>query len=90
MDYYEIEKEAKNILYKNNNILNQIKELEKEYNNNIKKLDIIFNKYPKCHSCHKNKNPKYMWIASEDDIKNYIDQNEGYNGPIINEYYCGC
>jgi hypothetical protein len=31
-----------------------------------------------------------MYIATPEDIKTYVDQNDGYNGPKIGEYYCGC
>ena len=58
MEYYEIEKQIKDIFDKNDNILKTIKELEKEYNNNIKKDDNIIKNYPKCYSCNKHKNPK--------------------------------
>ena len=31
-----------------------------------------------------------MWKATQGDIYVYIDQNEGYSGPVIKDWYCGC
>ena len=72
------------ILYsERKNIDLQIDNFEKEIKNVLKK-------FPKCYSCDKNKDPKFMFIATQEDLDNYKDMNDGYNGPEIGEYYCGC
>lgn len=87
-----------------NNIYDEIKDLQKEKENilnvlrvNEKKLDIINKKiksltqnFPACYSCGKHYHPKNMTIAKQEDIDDYYDKNEGYCGPEIGEYYCGC
>lgn len=72
------------------NILDIIKEYEKKLykiNYNIKSLT---QEFPRCYSCLKNNHPKNMVIATQEDIDDYYDRNEGYSGPEIGEYYCGC
>lgn len=54
------------------------------------KIENIYKNFPKCYSCDKNQDPKFMFIAVQEDLDNYKDSNEGYNEPEIGEYYCGC
>ena len=86
-----------------NNIYDEIKDLEKEkqialnlLRENEKKIDDINKKikilsinFPSCYSCGKHYHPKNMTIATQEDIDDYYDKNEGYCGPEIGEYYCG-
>lgn len=45
---------------------------------------------PVCSSCGRHVRKKNMWIATQDDLDGYYSENEGYGGPTIGEYYCGC
>lgn len=85
------------------NVLKQIKELEKERQVFVnikkeqdkliddidKKIKILTKKYPSCCSCGKRYHPKQMIIATEEDVSDHTDRNEGYSGPEVGEYYCG-
>jgi len=31
-----------------------------------------------------------MIITTEEDSNNWVDSNEGYAGPEVGGYYCGC
>ena len=82
--------EIKDLEEEKKNILNIIKEHEKVYfilNNKIKSL---IREFPTCYSCYKHYHPKSMVIATQEDIEEYYNKNEGYSGPEIGEYYCGC
>ena len=90
INYEKIEDEIKKLYDKNTELLKRIKEIQKEYDNNYRHIERIMKGYPKCYSCSRNVNPKYMEIATQEDIDNYVDSNDGYIGPEIGEYYCGC
>lgn len=82
--------EIKDLEEEKKNILDIIREYEKKLykiNDNIKSLT---QKFPSCYSCGKKYHPKNMVIATQEDIDDYYDRNEGYSGPEIGEYYCGC
>ena len=76
-------------------LIEQRRLLEKEQrniNDKLKEINIEIRKYkqlnyPKCSNCGVFRHERMMWIATQEDI---IDQNEGYSGPVIGEYYCGC
>ncbi|NBV29168.1 hypothetical protein EBS02_09180, partial [bacterium] len=76
--------ERKKIYDEVQQLMKKIQHLEKQIED-LKKLHL-----PVCSSCHQYKFPSSVWKASEEDIRDYIDQNEGYSGPIWNEWYCGC
>ena len=79
------------ILYdKQDGLTDNLKNMYSEIQNNQKKIKHLLKKLPICYSCMKNINPKYMNIATQKDLDNYKDQEEGYRGPKIGEYYCGC
>ena len=87
-----------------NNIYKEIKDLEKDKQqilcilrmnekkifNIDTKIKSLTKKFPTCYSCGKHYHPKNMNIATQEDIDDYFDKNEGYCGPEIGEYYCGC
>ena len=87
-----------------NNIYKEIKDFEKDKQqilcimrkNETKIFDIdtkiksLTKKFPTCYSCGKHYHPKNMTIATQEDIDEYYDKKEGYCGPEIGEYYCGC
>lgn len=90
MDYKNISKKIEE-LHKQNSLINKnIIELQEKLKENYQKIKEISKNFPKCYSCGHHQDPKNMFIASEKDVENYIDQNEGYSGPRLNEYYCGC
>ena len=73
------------------------KELEEQQRTINRKLDNIRNRitdceyqFPMCESCGKPSDPEHMVIATEEDVANWEDANEGFSNPIIGEYYCGC
>jgi recombinational DNA repair protein RecR len=70
--------------------LNLLRENEKKIDDINKKINILSRKFPSCYSCGKYYHPKNMTIATQEDIDDYCDKNEGYCGPEIGEYYCGC
>ena len=78
-------------------IRKEIKELKDDENKlfeNLKfvqaKIKNLYKKFPRCSSCGRNTDPIYMTIATQEDIDDYFDRDEGYSGPDIGEYYCGC
>lgn len=90
MDYNNIRNQIKDKYKQKSLIIQKIKELETECDKIDKEIALLSSKYPKCYSCGKHQDPKFMDKATQDDIDNYVDSNEGYFGPEINEYYCGC
>jgi RNA polymerase-binding transcription factor DksA len=71
-------------------VLNFLRENEKKIDDINKKIRILTKKFPTCYSCGKHYHPKNMTIATQEDLDDYYDKNEGYCGPEIGEYYCGC
>ena len=78
-------------------IRNEIKQLRKEekilfenLNNVQMNIKNLYKKFPSCFSCGRRTDPKQMLIATQEDVDDYFDKNEGYCGPEIGEYYCGC
>ena len=74
----------------------QIKQINKEIRileeNTGKLYDairLIMKSESECYSCGHHNFKENMWIADQEDIDNWID-NEGYAEPAIGEYYCGC
>jgi hypothetical protein len=45
---------------------------------------------PQCASCGKHRFAGEMHLADEKDVAEWVDQNEGYAGPVVGEFYCGC
>ena len=90
MDYNNIRNQIKDKHKQNSVILQKIKKLRTEYDKINKEIALLSSKYPKCYSCGKHQDPTLMIKATQHDIDNYVDNNEGYCGPEINEYYCGC
>jgi glycyl-tRNA synthetase (class II) len=43
-----------------------------------------------CSSCGRHFLTKDVWIATQRDVDEYTDMNDGYAGPTVGEYYCGC
>ena len=83
----DIYKEIKDLQNEKQSIFEIIKEKVYVIEQKIKKLTKIF---PSCYSCGKHYHPKNMTIATQEDIDEYYDKKEGYCGPEIGEYYCGC
>lgn len=77
-------------------LLKEKEKYEKEVQHLIKKIkaiDVEIERWkkmqvPNCSSCGKHK--QNVWVATEKDVQDYIDQKEGYAGPTVGEYYCGC
>lgn len=90
MDYNNIRNQINQEFERSSIILQRINELQTEYNKINKEIALLVSNYPKCYSCGKHQDPKYMVKATQEDINNYIDKKEGYCCPKINEYYCGC
>lgn len=89
-NFNDIYREIKELRDEKQTILEIINENEKKVyliDQKIKKLTELF---PSCHSCGKKYPPKNMTIATQEDIDEYYDQNEGFSGPEIGQYYCGC
>lgn len=68
----------------------QIKALRKKSDDIEDRIKSLTLKYPTCYSCGNHYHPKYMVIATQEDVNEYTDNNEGYCGPETGEYYCGC
>ena len=78
-------------LEKNSKVLLQsLKNIEIDIYNNQDKIKKLIEVFPCCCSCGHHKDPKQMIIADKEDVDTYYDQNEGYCGPEIGKYYCGC
>ncbi len=79
------------ILYDEQKKLNELlRTIYSDIRENQELIKELLKNFPSCYSCGKHMNPKYLYIATQEDIDNYIDQNDGLNGPEIGEYYCGC
>lgn len=79
------------ILYEEQRKLNELlRTIYSDIKDNQQLIKELLKNFPTCYSCGKHINPKYLEIATQEDVDNYIEQNEGYNGPKIGEYYCGC
>lgn len=87
MEYNIIRSQIKEKHRQNSLILQKIKEFENEFHKINKEIKLLINKFPKCYLCGKNQDPKYMEKATHYDIDNYIDKNEGYSVPELNEFY---
>ena len=70
-------------------ILDSIQEQEEHIVDIDIKVKTLIKKFPCCYSCGKRFHPKQMTIATQDDVDEYVDKNEGYCGPEVGEYYCG-
>lgn len=46
------------------------------------------NNYPQCLCCGMHRNPKTMWLATQEEVDNYT--GHVYDGPSEGEWYCGC
>ena len=90
MDYNNIRKQINEKHQQVSLITEKIKELQEECNKINSEIYNLMRKYPKCYSCWRYQDPKYMIKATQEDIDSYVDNNEGYCGPEISEYYCGC
>ena len=89
-NYETIYKEIENLENEKKESLNLLKKIEQDITNTDIKIRKLMTKFPNCYSCGNYRYPKNMIIATQDDINEYYDQNEGYNGPEVGEYYCGC
>ena len=90
MDYTKVALEIKDLFKIQDELRLNLKQVKLDLYNNQKKIDNVMKKFPRCYSCGKNRDPKNMVIAQQEDIDDYFDRNEGYCGPEIGEYYCGC
>ena len=54
------------------------------------RIKLLTKQYPRCSSCGHHFHPSLMMRATQEDVDYYNDQIEGYGGPVVNEYYCGC
>lgn len=93
MDFGEnMDKEIEKLRNERKQINNEYRNCMKIYGDKIEKINNkikeLMKNAPKCYSCGRNSFD--CWKAEKEDIDNYIDQNEGYSGPEIGEYYCGC
>ena len=89
-NYKDIEYQINELLDKEQMLLVDLKNVEINLYNVKHKIREIMKKFPSCHSCGTHQNPKNMIIATQQDVDKYYDQNDGYCGPEIGEYYCGC
>lgn len=71
-------------------LYSEFKKINSQIDDTKKEIKNVLKNFPKCYSCGKNQDPKYMFIATQEELDSYTDSNEGYNGPKIGEYYCGC
>ena len=88
--YDDIKKEIKDLEKKQKVIVDFVKEHRKNIDDIEKQIKNLTKLYPRYYSCGKHFHPKQMIIAMQEDIDEYVDQNEGYCGPEFGEYYCGC
>lgn len=66
------------------------KNIDLQIDNFEKEIKNVLKKFPKCYSCDKNQDPKFMFITTHEDLDSYKDSNDDYNMLEIGEYYCGC
>jgi predicted patatin/cPLA2 family phospholipase len=85
-----IYEEIKDLQNEKQSIFEIIKENEEKVFIIEQKIKKLTNLFPSCYSCGKHYHPKNMIIATQEDVDEYYDKNEGYYGPEIGEYYCGC
>ena len=71
-------------------ILFRLRRYEEDINTIDKKIEDLMKKFPSCYSCGRYRHPKNMIIATQEDVDDYYDKNDGYNGPEVGKYYCGC
>jgi predicted patatin/cPLA2 family phospholipase len=89
MDFDNIDKEIKEFENKKNVILDIVKEYQKNIDDIDKKIKNLYKLFPRCYSCGKHFHPKKMTIATQEDVNERVDRNDGYYGPEVGEYYCG-
>jgi septation ring formation regulator EzrA len=77
-------RQQEQLLYKN------IDNINTTINTIQNKINKLYEKFTKCYSCGRNKDPENMIIATKEDVDNYHDKNDGFCGPEIGEYYCFC
>lgn len=78
-----LEKRAK-LMQQLETIQRELCEVEMEIRHFLQKYGVT------CSSCGRSFLQKDVWIATQHDIDEYRDMNDGYAGPTIGEYYCGC
>ena len=90
VNYDNIYKEISILRNEQRVVMDRIKKYEEDINTIDRKIEDLMKKFPSCYSCGRCRYPKNMIIATQEDLDNYYDQNEGFSGPEIGEYYCGC
>lgn len=73
-----------------NELQAQMKDLSDRMRENEKLRKSFMKDEPLCHCCYRHVRAKNVWKATQEDADNWFDQNEGYCGPTVGEYYCGC
>jgi len=89
MEFDNIDEEIKELENKKNGILGIVKEHQKNIDDIDKKIKNLYKLFPCCYSCRKHFHPKKMTIATQEDVNERVDRNDGYFGPEVGEYYCG-
>jgi len=87
--YNNIDKNIKDLEIQKNAIVDIVKKHEKNINDIDKKIKNLTKLFPRCYSCGKHFHPKQLTIATQDDVDERVDRNDGYFGPEVGEYYCG-
>jgi hypothetical protein len=75
-----------------NQLQNDISVLGQKLRDIENKIKVRMQNEPTCCSCGRHKQIKNLIIATQEDINNYVWQNEGDVKPVIGGYYCksGC
>lgn len=80
-----------NLLHRRRELMNHIQQLQRELRNLEKNIRLYKKTHgEQCASCGRYNLSSEMWIAEQSDIESYLDCGEGYAGPTIGEFYCGC
>ena len=83
----QLRKELKELQQKESDLMKKRRGIDNEINANYAMIKLLYKKLPRCCSCGRN---GFMKIATQADVDEYVDQREGYSGPDVGEYYCGC
>jgi hypothetical protein len=97
INFYILEQKLKNcmnnkVYYINKKVLKNFSNIQNQLDDLDKQIYKLRKQFPECSCCGSRQDPKMMImiIATEEDSDNWVDSNEGYAGPTVGGYYCGC
>jgi chromosome segregation ATPase len=89
VNFDAIDAEIKQLENEKQKILLRIKENEEEFNSLQQKIKQLKLKFPTCYSCWNHYHPKDLIKATQQDVDDYFDKNQGYTQLEVGENYCG-